>query len=417
MLEMTDPMPRTSSERIGPIVSMAIAARIALNTARRFAYPFAPALSRGLGVPLSAITSIIALNQGTGLLGVFLGPLTDYLGYRFMLLLALSLLAGGMLIGGFFPVYGVVMLGLVLAGVGKTCFDPAIQAFIGAHVPYQRRGFAIGLVELGWAGSSLIGIPIMGVLIDRAGWRAPFFVLGLWGAISLAGLRLLIPPTSSQQVGPAGRFTLWTAWRQLLHSRKAWGMLCCGFLVNGANDVLFVVYGSWLESAFGLNAVALGLSAAIIGIAELAGEGCTAFLADKIGLHRAIALGVSLSGLSYLLLLIPNQSLPLALCAVFAIFISVEFTIVSSLSFSTELLPQSRATMLACYLAAANAGRVVGALLGGPLWMLGGIFATAGVSAALSGAGLLVFLWGFCHKTPSNPHAEDFLHRSMITKK
>ena len=382
----------TSPERMGPIISMAIAARIALNTARRFAYPFAPALSRGLGVPLSAMTSIIALNQGTGLLGVFLGPVTDHVGYRFMMMLALSLLVGGMLISGIVPVYGVVMIGLMLAGLGKTSFDPAIQAFIGAHIPYQRRGFAVGLVELGWAGSSLIGIPFMGVLIDRAGWRAPFFALGGWGGIGLLGLYLLIPRATLSQTAMAGRLTLWTAWRQLCTSRKAWGMLRCGFLVNLANDALFVVYGSWLESTFGLNAVALGLSATVIGFAELAGEGCTALLADRIGLHRAIVLGVSVSGLSYLLLMIPNQSLLLALCAVFAIFISTEFTIVSSLSFSTELLPQSRATMLAGYLAAANAGRVVGALIGGPIWMRGGIVATACVSAVLSGGGLLFFL-------------------------
>ena len=34
--------------------------KLLLNIGRRFVYPFAPALSRGLDVPLTAITSIIA---------------------------------------------------------------------------------------------------------------------------------------------------------------------------------------------------------------------------------------------------------------------------------------------------------------------------------------------------------------------
>ncbi len=399
---MTDPMQHITPERIGPVVSVAIVARIALNTARRFVYPFAPALSRGMGVPLSAITSIIALTQGTGLLGLFLGPLTDHWGYRFMMMLALSLLVGGLLAGGIFPVYLVVMSAIMLAGLGKTMFDPAIQAYIGAHVPYHRRGFAIGLVEVGWAGSSLVGIPAMGLLIDRAGWRAPFFALALVGALSLIGLRLLIPRETAHSVGPAVRFDVWKNWRQLLQNRTACGMVCCGFLVNAANDVLFVVYGSWLESAFGLSAVALGLSATVIGVAELAGEGFTAFLADRIGLHRAIMIGVGLSGVSYLLLILSAGSLPVALAAVFLIFITVEFTIVSSLSFSTELLPQSRATMVAGYLAAASAGRVAGALLGGLIWSFGGIAATACVSAGLSGVGLAVFWRGLVRKQPSS---------------
>jgi hypothetical protein len=65
-------MQRFPSFRLGWTIGVAVLARIAINTARRFAYPFAPALSRGMGVPLSAITSIVALNQGTGLLGLFL---------------------------------------------------------------------------------------------------------------------------------------------------------------------------------------------------------------------------------------------------------------------------------------------------------------------------------------------------------
>ncbi|MBC8248073.1 MAG: hypothetical protein H8E90_00210, partial [Anaerolineales bacterium] len=57
-------------------------ARLILNTSRRFAYPFASALSRGLGVPLAAITSLIAVNQVTGVLSPVFGPLGDRWGYR-----------------------------------------------------------------------------------------------------------------------------------------------------------------------------------------------------------------------------------------------------------------------------------------------------------------------------------------------
>jgi MFS family permease len=71
--------------------------RLVLNTARRFAYPFAPALSRGLGVSLSAVTSLIAVNQMTSLLGAVVGPLSDRLGYRTMMVAGLVLLGIGML--------------------------------------------------------------------------------------------------------------------------------------------------------------------------------------------------------------------------------------------------------------------------------------------------------------------------------
>jgi predicted MFS family arabinose efflux permease len=61
---------------------------------------------------------------------------------------------------------------------------------------------------------------------------------------------------------------------------------------------------------------------------------------------------------------------------------------------ATELLPEARATMMATYLGAAGLGRVVGALIGGPVWLTGGIFATGVVSALISSLALGALLWG-----------------------
>ena len=103
-------------------VCVATLCRLALNTARRFAYPFAPTLSRGMGVPLTAVTSIIAVSQSTAVLGMFFGPLADRLGYRLMMLSGMGMLVLGMFTGGFLPFYGVVLASLFLAGLGKSVF-------------------------------------------------------------------------------------------------------------------------------------------------------------------------------------------------------------------------------------------------------------------------------------------------------
>ena len=94
-------------------------ARLLLNTARRFVYPFAPALSRGLNVPLSAITSIIAVFQASALLGFLIGPLTDRWGYRRMMLAGMWMTALGLLVGALFPHYFWVMAGLFYGGIGQ----------------------------------------------------------------------------------------------------------------------------------------------------------------------------------------------------------------------------------------------------------------------------------------------------------
>ena len=375
-------------------LGVATLARLFLNTARRFAYPFAPALSRGLGVPLTAVTSLLAANQVTGVLSPAFGPLGDRWGYRRMMLAGLAMLAAGMLAGGFLPVYSVVLLALFLAGLGKSIFDPALHAYVGQRVPYQRRGLAIGLVEFAWAGSSLVGIPLAGLLIDRLGWRSPFFALGSLGLLSAAVLAALIPGDRRQPQDVEGTTSLRQAWRRLSRERAALGALGFGFLISAANDNLFVVYGAWLEESFGLSIVALGMATLVIGAAELLGEGLTASIADRLGLKRAIMASLALSALSYVLLPWVGRTLPLALAGLFFLFLTVEFSIVTGFSLFTEILPDARATMMSGIMATTSVGRMIGALAGGPVWLAGGLMATGLVSAAISGLALVSLAWG-----------------------
>lgn len=384
----------TSLAQLTLSIAVTTLCRLVLNTARRFAYPFAPALSRGLGVPLTAITSLIAVNQATSVLGLFFGPVADRLGYRLMMLTGMALLAGGMFAGGFFPFYGVILVALFLAGLGKSIFDPALQAYISERVPFHRRGLAIGILEFAWAGSTLLGIPLIALLIDHLGWRAPFFVMGGLGILGMLTLNILIEKTGPQKASTHSLSVFRGAWQQLLQERAALGALSYAFWISVANDNLFVVYGAWLEKEFSLSIVALGFGTGIIGIAELAGESLTATLADRLGLKRSVIGGLTACVICYVILPFLGQTLSMALAGLFMVFLTFEFTIVASLSLFTELVPKSRATMMASYLALAGIGRVVGALVGGPIWLAGGILATTLVSAAISGLALASLVWG-----------------------
>jgi DHA1 family inner membrane transport protein len=388
------PAPAKTTPRLAWQVGVASLSRLCLNTARRFPYPFAPALSRGLDVPLAAVTSIIAVNQITSVLGLFFGPLGDRWGYRIMLLSGLLSLALGMLLAGFLPAYTTVLAALFLAGLGKSLFDPAIQAYVGRKVPYERRAMVIGIMEIAWAASSLVGIPLVGLLIGRFGWRAPFFVLGVAGVLGVFVLATLIPRNEDRSKDATSSLKMHRAWRRMVGTKRALGLLGFAFFVSMANDNFFVVYGAWLEGSFGLNIVAVGVATTVIGVAELVGEGLTAALSDRIGLHRAVLIGLSLSILSYMALPWSTYALPLALTALFFVFLTLEFSIVTTLSLCTEILPDARATMMAGYLSAAGIGRVVGALMGGPLWMAGGMFVTALVSTLTSFFALICFRQG-----------------------
>jgi predicted MFS family arabinose efflux permease len=376
-------------------IVIAILCRLLLNTARRFAYPFAPFLSRGLGVPLTAITSLIAVNQATAILGIGFGPLADRFGYRRMMLVGMGMLSLGMLAAGIFPFYYSVMTALFLAGLGKSVFDPAIQAYVSRQVPYHRRGMVIGFLETSWAGSTLIGIPCVAILMNRLDWQAPFYVLGGLGMMGIFALISSFPHDKGTNVSKAEkRRTFLNAWPHLITNKPAIGALGYAFFISVANDNLFVVYGAWLEESFHLSIVALGIGTGVIGLAELCGEGLTVLISDRIGLRRSIFSGLVLTIVNYALIPLYGQRLSLALTGIFLIFLSFEFMIVTSMSLCTEILPSHRATMMSAFFAAAGAGRVVGALIGGHIWLLGGIWLTGVVSACITLLALISLMLG-----------------------
>ena len=377
-------------------------ARLFLNTALRMGYPFAPALSRGLGVPLTSMTSGLALSQLTGFFGIITGPMADGWGRRRMMLAGMTMLAGGMLVAAAHPTFVTVLMALFLAGLGKTFFDPALKAYVGDWIPYERRGRVMGVLEFSWAASLLFGIPLVALLISRFGWRSPFFLLGAAGLVSAASILLLFPRgrLRAQYSGIAAG--LLSAWQHLAGEPAALWVLASSVLVAAANLALFVVYGAWMEQSFSLSIVALGTTGLLIGLSELLGESLTALTSDRIGLKHALLIGSALLVGSYCLLPWFGHSLSMALAGLFIVFVCYEFVVVTAMSLSTEILPHARATMISALIVASSLGRAVGTAGGALVWEEGGLLAISIVAAVVTAFSLLCLVWGLRNWHPES---------------
>jgi predicted MFS family arabinose efflux permease len=254
---------------------------------------------------------------------------------------------------------------------------------------------AIGILEYAWAGSTLVGIPIIGFLMGRFHWHTPFYFLGLSGLISLIMLRKCISGDPDEfEIMERRTPGVLRGLKIMLNKRTSLGALFFAFFVSAANDNLFVVYGAWLENAHHLSIIALGVGTSVIGVAELLGESLTAFFSDRVGLKRSVLLGLIFSSVSYVALPLFEKSIHSSLFGLFTVFFIFEFAIVSFMSLCTELMPESRATMMSGYLAAAGVGRVVGAFLGGRIYLAGGIFYTCSMSFLISVMALVSLAWG-----------------------
>ncbi|MEI7849497.1 MAG: MFS transporter, partial [Chloroflexota bacterium] len=147
--------------------------RTVLNTSHRMAYPFLGVFARGLGVDLTTISLVVSSRSLVGIFVPFVSSVSDHRGRKFGMMLGLAIftLAGGLV--ALHPSLLTLSLALVLAMVGKFLFDPAMQAYLGDRVAYERRGLALSVTEMGWSFAFIAGIPLMGLLISRYGWSAP----------------------------------------------------------------------------------------------------------------------------------------------------------------------------------------------------------------------------------------------------
>jgi predicted MFS family arabinose efflux permease len=338
----------------------------------------------------------------TGALGPFLASVADSRGRRAGMLLGLALFSGGALLPAVWPGLPGFTACLLLVAAGKAVFDPSLQAYLGDRISYRRRGAAIAVIELSWSLSFIAGIPLAGWLIARQGWTAPFAILA-----GLGGLAMLILGWMLRgEARPAAQApSVWRNLRAVLRHTPALLGLSVSFFCTAANEMVNLVFGAWMEDSFGLRLAALGAASAVIGIAELGGEGLVGLLTDRLGKPRAIGAGLVLNSLAALALPWLGRSTSGALAGLFLFYITFEFTLVSSIPLMTELLPAARATLMAANIAAVSAGRAGGALLATPVYAAG-ILGNGLLAAAFNLLALLTLL-ALAHKIEPGESGSD----------
>jgi len=218
----------------------------------------------------------------------------------------------------------------------------------------------LALTELGWSLAFIIGVPLAGLLIARSGWSAPFPWLAGLGLLAMLVLALLLP---HDRPAPANKSNLWANLRIVLGYWPALaGILVC-ISMAASNELVNLTFGTWLEGAFQVKIAALAVASVVIGASELSGEVLVSGLVDRLGKRRAVIIGLTLNALVVLALPFIGRTLTGALVGLFFIYLTFEFTVVSSIPLMTEVVPHARATFMSIVIAAMAIGRAMGALI------------------------------------------------------
>lgn len=335
--------------------------RTVQNTMYRMVYPFLAVFARGLGTDITTLSAVITARSFFGMLAPLLGPVADQRGRKFGMLAGLLTFTAGVGLVALYPSFLTFSIALLCGVLGKYLFDPAMQAYLGDRVAYERRGTTMALTEAAWSLAFIAGIPLMGVLIARFGWTAPFPVLAGLGLVMFAAILWIIPPGRDDLHQPST--TSLSNVRAVLTNIPALAGISIALWATAANELVNLIFGLWLEDSFGLRIAALAGASAVIGLSEFSGEGLVALTTDRLGKPRALVLGLIGNILASLLLPVIGRTELGALVGLFLFYITFEYVIVSHIPLMTEVMPNARATLLSFNVMGHSLGRMIGALL------------------------------------------------------
>jgi len=385
----TDPNPPRSFSLPYAIGSLVLG-RFAVDMAIRAPVPFLSDITAVFGQS-SASTGWLATAMGLALLiAPFTGMFAHRFGQRRMVFVGLGLFVLVCAVLPLAPNISVVMGLFVLMGIGKALLDPQVQAFVGEHVPYARRGTVIGIVELSWALSWAVGVPMFGLMFSRVSWWAPFWVIG---AVALLGI-LTIRKNAYAALHPASedtaesRLSLRT-WREVFAAPRARDVLLYGIMLFIAAQIPYLVYPLWFKQHFALSVESLGYVSIVLSFADLIAELMTIALVDRIGKRRSVLIACAGFVLAFGAFWALRGSLIGMLAALCAIYLCFEYTLVAALPVASEVVPKARSTMMGFFTASAGTGRIIGSLIAVPLFGVDGerlwlVALVGGVAAALA---------------------------------
>jgi MFS transporter, YNFM family, putative membrane transport protein len=379
-----------------PIVLLSAAAFASVAT-MRVADPLLPQVAGEFGVsPGEASIIATAFALAYGFCQLVYGVLGDRFGkYR---LVTFATLASAVTVAsaGFAGSLGMLGAARLAAGASAAAIVPLSMAFIGDHVPYERRQTALARFLTGTILGIISGQVFGGVLGEVVGWRAVFLLLG--AVFLMIGVLLLIEVRSTRVPPPL--LTSSISLRSLVHGyalllRRPWARIVLAtvcaeaFLFYGA----FTFVGAYLHDAFELDYATVGILLGFMGLGGLLYALTVRHLVQALG-ERGLALvgGVAMVGA---FVAVATGSLPAMAPAIAVLGLGLHMLHNTLQTNATQMAPEARGLAVSTFANVLFIGQAAGVWLAGLVIDRIGfapVFISAGVALLAVGSGFALML-------------------------
>jgi len=217
--------------------------------------PILPIIGEALDIPEAERGLLISVYAWVlAIAALVMGPISDRIGRRSVMLIGSGSLVVVLLLHGFIQTFGGMLLVRALAGAAGGMLSGAAVSFVGDYFPYDRRGWATGWVMSGVSFGLVMGIPLGRVLAAAAGFRLPFLAFSVLMVVAFMLIWLVVPQPDVQR--ETSRMTVSGSLRRyaaLLAVPSVRAASATYFLMYLSLGLLVIYLPQWLTESFPLG--------------------------------------------------------------------------------------------------------------------------------------------------------------------
>jgi predicted MFS family arabinose efflux permease len=333
-----------------------------------------PEIAAEFGQPVERVGLLAsAYAVPLALLAIPFGPVSDRLGRRFSMVLGMGIFLGAVLASGLAPSYPLLLAARVVNGLGAAIVGPAVFAYAADLSSPEQRGRAMATIIAAYPVSTILGLPLGGLIAASFGWRAVFAFIALVAVVAL----VLVWRLPREAARAASAATYRDGLRALAGSRPTLSAVAVTVVWFTGSFGLFVYLGTYFTESFGFSPFQVGLTLTIIGFVGVLATRVAARLIDRFGAKRVVMTGLGCIALAAVLLPLSRVLLPLALLNLALLVFGVWVGLPAQQAIVSETLPTWRGTALAANTSALYLGATIGPAITGAILAAGG-FEAAG---------------------------------------